>query len=252
MRGIYTNLTVMTFGLLSVVSRVDDKRRRTYWLCKCACGTEKVIRGEHLVKGRSKSCGCARERFKRAKAEKQYSLVNQRFGRLWVLWRTDKGSRRSRSMMWECRCDCGKTTIVSATSLRSGRTKSCGCLQLEAACLEPGQSGFNFLLTRYKRTAEQRGLVWDLTEDQFRELLLGNCHYCGEPPKQVAVGHSTNGKFIYNGIDRLNNMLGYVSGNVVSCCGIHNRMKGTMSHDEFITACLHVASHKNSLVIART
>jgi hypothetical protein len=32
---------------------------------------------------------------------------------------------------YECRCDCGKTKIVLAASLRSGNTKSCGCLQPE-------------------------------------------------------------------------------------------------------------------------
>lgn len=30
--------------------------------------------------------------------------------------------------MWECMCDCGNTTIVAGNHLRSGETKSCGCL----------------------------------------------------------------------------------------------------------------------------
>lgn len=33
--------------------------------------------------------------------------------------------------MWECLCDCGKTTIVAGVNLKSGRTKSCGCFKLE-------------------------------------------------------------------------------------------------------------------------
>jgi hypothetical protein len=32
---------------------------------------------------------------------------------------------------WECTCDCGNKTIVEGISLRSGNTKSCGCLQKE-------------------------------------------------------------------------------------------------------------------------
>lgn len=36
-------------------------------------------------------------------------------------------------IQWECRCSCGKsnTIIVSGISLRTGKTKSCGCLQKE-------------------------------------------------------------------------------------------------------------------------
>lgn len=33
--------------------------------------------------------------------------------------------------MWLCRCDCGAKTVVSASELRLGRSKSCGCLARE-------------------------------------------------------------------------------------------------------------------------
>ena len=32
---------------------------------------------------------------------------------------------------WLCKCDCGNHTIVAASRLKNGTTKSCGCLQLE-------------------------------------------------------------------------------------------------------------------------
>lgn len=35
--------------------------------------------------------------------------------------------------MWECKCDCGNTTTVSVTSLKTGKTKSCGCFRKKAA-----------------------------------------------------------------------------------------------------------------------
>jgi hypothetical protein len=34
---------------------------------------------------------------------------------------------------WVCRCDCGKTVVVSASNLRSRSVKSCGCLRAESA-----------------------------------------------------------------------------------------------------------------------
>jgi hypothetical protein len=34
-------------------------------------------------------------------------------------------------LRWECRCDCGATTVVRATNLQQRRTRSCGCLATE-------------------------------------------------------------------------------------------------------------------------
>ena len=38
-----------------------------------------------------------------------------------------------RYTMWSCRCDCGKKVKVKAFHLKSGHTKSCGCLRKEIA-----------------------------------------------------------------------------------------------------------------------
>lgn len=56
-------------------------------------------------------------------------MTGQRFGRLTVLNRADDHVSQSgrHRVMWECVCDCGKTTIVSGEALREGRTLSCGC-----------------------------------------------------------------------------------------------------------------------------
>jgi len=47
------------------------------------------------------------------------------FGKLTVIRQVE--SDRWGSIRYECRCDCGNTTHVNASSLRSGNTKSCGC-----------------------------------------------------------------------------------------------------------------------------
>lgn len=59
-------------------------------------------------------------------------LKGLRFGRLEVL---ERGENQGAHAGWVCRCDCGKTKVVSANSLREGPggAKSCGCLRAEAA-----------------------------------------------------------------------------------------------------------------------
>jgi hypothetical protein len=56
-------------------------------------------------------------------------ITGQRFGRLVVVkW---NGRDKHRGLTWLCRCVCGNEAVVAGRSLRSGSTKSCGCLNKE-------------------------------------------------------------------------------------------------------------------------
>lgn len=82
---------------------------------------------------RDKSRAFAAERraknFKPRRSTK-IELSNQRFGRLLVV---KENGRMWRNVAWLCLCDCGAYTTIPGQSLRTGRTKSCGCLQREKA-----------------------------------------------------------------------------------------------------------------------
>lgn len=58
---------------------------------------------------------------------KLIDLEGKRYGKLMVVKRM--ANRDKAVTVWECKCDCGNTTIVTSANLRSGRTKSCGCLR---------------------------------------------------------------------------------------------------------------------------
>ena len=58
-------------------------------------------------------------------------LVGQKFGRWTVIRKTEQ--RQSKSIMWECRCDCGTVRVVNGANLRRGLTVSCGCYNSEQA-----------------------------------------------------------------------------------------------------------------------
>ena len=53
------NLIGEKYGYLTVVG-IDRivKGKGTYWRCKCDCGNETVVIGQHLRNGHTKSCGC--------------------------------------------------------------------------------------------------------------------------------------------------------------------------------------------------
>lgn len=59
------DLTGMTFGRLTVLRQTDDfigvnGQARPMWLCQCSCGNQELlsIRGDSLLGGHTKSCGC--------------------------------------------------------------------------------------------------------------------------------------------------------------------------------------------------
>jgi hypothetical protein len=68
---------------------------------------------------------------------RQLDLIGQRFSRLVVL--AHSKTTRSNSVpakvlkFWLCQCDCGLKTEVCTSRLRTGNTRSCGCLHREAA-----------------------------------------------------------------------------------------------------------------------
>jgi hypothetical protein len=55
-------------------------------------------------------------------------MIGQKFGRLTVISQEPSQNNRKRYL---CNCECGNNKIISGKSLRTGNTKSCGCLQKE-------------------------------------------------------------------------------------------------------------------------
>lgn len=62
--------------------------------------------------------------------DKAVSLLGERFGRRVVIARS--ANEPSGGATWLCRCDCGTETVVWASSLKRGKSTSCGCAQLDA------------------------------------------------------------------------------------------------------------------------
>lgn len=66
-------------------------------------------------------------------------LTGQRFGRLVAVRRVEQPANIANGhAWWEFRCDCGNTYIASNHNMKTGRTKSCGCLRAEK-CREIGK-----------------------------------------------------------------------------------------------------------------
>src|SRR6266508_2801618 len=108
--------------------------------------------------------------------------TGQRFGQLVVL--KHEGRKNNRTY-WSCQCDCGTLKIVEGDSLRSGRTRSCGCRQ-HAIRKGPGECGLNNVYRQYKRNARKRDISFLLSKEEVKTITQKECHYCGSKPIQVS------------------------------------------------------------------
>ena len=110
-------------GLLTVAVRTDKRvSGYTVWRCCCECGGEILLDTRCLQRGTVTDCGCSTP-----VKPGMIDLSGMRFGKLVALEPTEQRVDNG-SVVWLCRCDCGKDCLASAASLRAGQKKSCGCL----------------------------------------------------------------------------------------------------------------------------
>lgn len=162
-------------------------------------------------------------------------LPGTTFGRLTVVERV----RVEGTWRYLCSCTCGGTTVTYGWCLTKGVSSSCGCVRSEKG-LDPGRAGFLIALRGYRRGASQRGLSFDLSEEEVASLMGRCCHYCGTPPSRIVHSPTERGRFLCGGIDRVDNSAGYTSDNVVPACTQCNRAKSNTTVEEFLSQAARV------------
>lgn len=195
----------------------------------------------------------------------KFNEIGKKYGNLTVIERAE--NYKNGSAMWYCICDCGNPNKirVRAASLRDGHTKSCGCLivektkevhknkivseqtrkRLSDSAKGPklnarSDIGKKFPATgKYKRgsfvvrkinsiknSAKTRGHQVTISKEEIADLITSPCTYCGRKSDYDTYKGC-------NGIDRVDNSLGYVDGNCVSSCIYCNMCKNTRPVDVF-------------------
>ena len=104
-----------------------NKFGQLLWFCRCDCGNDCIVRGCRISSGRTKSCGCLREK----------NLLGQQFG-YWLV--VEKIPGKKRQSLWKVKCICGNVCAVTGSSLSEGRSSSCGCMNIELT-LQRGKIG---------------------------------------------------------------------------------------------------------------
>jgi len=119
------DITGQKFGKLCALAFHHRYNTKAFWTFKCDCGDTVIAQGYQVTSGKTKSCGCLKKKLFFE------NLSGKKFGRYTVV--EESGYDEHGFLKLLCLCDCGTKKIVLYQSLRSERTKSCGCLKKQKA-----------------------------------------------------------------------------------------------------------------------
>jgi dCMP deaminase len=101
----------------------------------------------------------------------------------------------------------------------------------------------NAIMRNYKASCKNRKLSFELSKEEFKELIYRKCYYCGRPPSN-SYKRATGDIIKYNGIDRKDNSLGYFKENSVTCCKVCNQMKTSMDSEVFLEIIYNIQKNQ--------
>jgi hypothetical protein len=101
---------------------------------------------------------------------------------------------------------------------------------------EKKNNSIDYSYTTYQHTAVLKQLLFEITKEEFVEIVKFPCNYCGIIQEKG-----------FNGIDRLDSTIGYLPANCVSCCAMCNYMKKSLDKEIFVQCVEHIATY-NKLV----
>jgi hypothetical protein len=155
--------------------------------------------------------------------------------------RTKVNSSKDRNMYWHVRCSCGAETFRGAYTLVNGKTKAC------MSCAKTVFNEDTYIARYFKWKVQERasnnGFECSIDVKYLEELFSkqdGKCAISGVPLKfeRYKEIHKSTAS-----LDRIDNSLGYVRGNVQWVHKDVNMARGSMSQESFIKMCKIIAQY---------
>lgn len=231
------DITGQIVGRLTVLYR--DSEKTGNWFCQCQCGKTKSIRGSDLRRRTVKSCGCYLYGGR--------DVTGERFGRLVAVERIVGDDGRI-TPVWLCECDCGNTKLVHKKLLGGGSTKSCGCISKEIAATRQKSKNPAYKIWRSsKERALVKGLQHSISVDDPALKSPDVCPVCSTKliPGILKLHHASPT------LDRIDNSIGYVPGNIRIICHRCNTLKSDATFNELTAVWLDSARLSGSVLAER-
>lgn len=102
--------------------------------------------------------------------------------------------------------------------------------------------------------ARDKNREFNLTHDEFKEIVHSDCYYCGSKPQpqlQLQKYSKNSEHQPLNGVDRIDSLKGYSIDNCVPCCSLCNQMKSNLSQEIFLRQIEKIYNFKNVQRLSR-
>jgi hypothetical protein len=167
------------------------------------------------------------------------NLINETFGKLKVVKQSDKNTNGK--IHWECICDCGKETTVSATSLKEGKTKSCGCNKGIKNKYVPG-AYFSVM----RRGAKIRNLDFSISVEDIEKIYENQYKKCAISGIDIFFAPYKKGNTGTASVDRKDSTKGYTIDNIQIVHKDINLAKQAKSDEDFIRMCEIITTYQRN------
>lgn len=168
-------------------------------------------------------------------------LSNRVFGKLKVerLHSKDKYG----SSLWTCTCACGKTCIVKRSALIRLKypKQCCGCSTITTKRRNYHKEMSGSTINSIVRGAERRNYEFNITINYIWDLFIKQNRKCALSGLDIGFGSRSTSTTA--SLDRIDNNIGYVVGNVQWVHKDINWMKQDYSQAEFVYLCKKVAEN---------
>jgi hypothetical protein len=224
------------FNNLTAIKLIEIKKGQSHWLFRCDCGSEVIKRISSVKNGDTKSCGCVT---KLNKINSNKLVSDKKIGKLTPIEQIGiyRGkAKKSVRSIWRFKCDCGNDYENVLSFVKRQKIGSCGCTNVPTI-----DSSLHIKYLQYKYGAYTRDYKFELTFDEFKNIINRDCYYCKSEP-QITNTKTLVLQVKMNGVDRVDNRRGYHLDNVVPCCSICNKMKLDLGYDEFMAQIQRIAN----------
>lgn len=258
-RGKYKPGEITRSGL-TIIEYIGNKTYKC--ISACECKKEIVVPTSFIHK--QKYCGtdCFESKQEISNRNKK-NILGQKFGKLIVVKMSPKRTS-TRNIFWECICECGNIRIVDSYDLRHNQIKCCvQCATNNNKINIPTEKAdvaiTQFFYPNYntneeraiarrfkmiKKGARERNILFEITKEDYQKIAFSSCVFCGKlDTKTFKYNNSFFVKNI-NGIDRINNLKGYINENIQSCCYRCNQLKGTFEEKEFLDYIMGILKYR--------
>lgn len=161
-------------------------------------------------------------------SKKRIDLTGQRFGRLVVIGYNEEVSKQKKGSHWNCICDCGNNCTINGTRLKSGKTRSCGCLMREKSSENAKKLWANedFREKHSKKQSELAKKQWE--DEEFRKLKIeqGKKQYHPKGELHPNYNHEMTDEErregrLQEGYDAWTKQVKADANYTCDCCGVH-------------------------------